>query len=244
MVRWLDRHPYDVITILMGNSDNQIPDKYIQPVTDSGLLPYVYTPPRLPMGIDDWPTLQEMIFANTRAVVMLDYGANQEQIPWLLDEFAQMWETPFSPTDRKFPCTADRPPADWAGALPREERMYMANHNLNVEIAFAGVSLLVPNTVLLNETNADEELLGSLKSNSLNCTKEWKRPPNFLLVDYYNFGNFNGSVFQVAADANNVKYDRASCCGTLASLAISGAASCLSMVWITAFVVAAFSQFI
>jgi len=32
-------------------------------------------------------------------------------------------------------------------------------------------------------------------------------------VDYYNFGNFNGSVFQVAADANNVTYNRNSCCG-------------------------------
>lgn len=27
-------------------------------------------------------------------------------------------------------------------------------------------------------------------------------------------GNFNGSVFQVAARANNVTYDRADCCGT------------------------------
>lgn len=40
----------------------------------------------------------------------------------------------------------------------------------------------------------------------------WSRPPNFLLVDYYNFGNFPGSVFAVAAAANNVTYNR-SCCG-------------------------------
>jgi hypothetical protein len=45
----------------------------------------------------------------------------------------------------------------------------------------------------------------------------WGRPPNFLLVDYYNFGNFNGSVFQVAAEANNVSYNRNSCCGSVAS---------------------------
>ena len=45
----------------------------------------------------------------------------------------------------------------------------------------------------------------------------WNRPPNFLLVDYYNVGSFNGSVFEVAADMNNVSYDRSSCCGTLSA---------------------------
>lgn len=211
---WLQRHPYDVITILMGNSDALSPDKYISPVTNSGLIDYVYIPPKSPMSIEDWPTLEEMIFANTRAVVMLDYEANQQEIPWLLDEFGQMFETPFSPTSRDFPCTADRPPEDWPGALPREDRMYLANHNLNVDIALAGISLLVPNTLILNETNAATDIYGSLKRNSLNCTSMWNRPPNFLLVDYYNIGNFNGSVFQVAADANNVDYDRSSCCAT------------------------------
>lgn len=42
---------------------------------------------------------------------------------------------------------------------------------------------------------------------------DWDRPPNFLLVDYYNIGSFNGSVFAVAAEANNVTYNR-KCCGT------------------------------
>jgi hypothetical protein len=199
----------------MGNSDVITPDKYIAPVRDSGLLKYVYTPPKVPMGVDDWPTLQEMIFANTRAVLMLDYNANQAEIPWLLDEFGQMFETPFSPTNRDFPCTADRPPSDWAGALPRENRMYMVNHNLNVDISFGSVSLLVPNTLILNETNAAADIYGSLQRNSINCTGMWNRPPNFLLVDYYNVGDFNGSVFQVAADANNVSYNRGSCCGTM-----------------------------
>ncbi|KAL4913537.1 hypothetical protein BDW62DRAFT_159652 [Aspergillus aurantiobrunneus] len=46
-----------------------------------------------------------------------------------------------------------------------------------------------------------------------------------MLVDYYNEGNFNGSVFQVAANMNNVSYDRESCCGTLsaASSVVPGA---------------------
>jgi hypothetical protein len=165
------------------------------------------------MGLNDWPTLSEMIITNRRVVMMLDYQANQTAIPWLLDEFGQMWETPFSPTDISFPCTAQRPPADWAGALPRSNRMYMANHNLNVDINIASFSLLTPAYGLLNETNANFDQLGALGAMRTNCTEMWNRPPNFLLVDYYNFGNFNGSVFQVAADANNVTYNRKSCCG-------------------------------
>lgn len=48
----------------------------------------------------------------------------------------------------------------------------------------------------------------------------WDRPPNILLVDYYNYGSpMNGSVFEVAARANNVTYDR-ECCGKVASLGV------------------------
>jgi hypothetical protein len=32
--------------------------------------------------------------------------------------------------------------------------MYLANHNLDVEIAIGGTSILVPNTAQLNQTNA------------------------------------------------------------------------------------------
>ena len=47
---------------------------------------------------------------------------------------------------------------------------------------------------------------------------EWPRPPSFLLVDYYNDGSYPGSVFEVAAQMNNVTYNRP-CCGQVASAA-------------------------
>ena len=46
----------------------------------------------------------------------------------------------------------------------------------------------------------------------------WPRPPNFLLVDYYNDGSYPGSVFEVAAQHNNVTYNRP-CCGVVPSAA-------------------------
>lgn len=210
---WLDANPYEVVTILMGNDDVLDPGNYTDPVTNSGLIRYVYTPPKVPMALADWPTIGEMILRQTRAVVMLDYQADQTAIPWLLDEFAQFWETPFSPTDRAFPCTVDRPPNQDRNISAN--RMIIANHNLNVDINIAslGVSgLLIPATTLLNETNAVTGY-GSAGAAASNCTADWQRPPNVLLVDFYNIGNFNGSVFQVAAEANGVTYNRDSCCG-------------------------------
>jgi len=50
--------------------------------------------------------------------------------------------------------------------------------------------------------------------------EQWDRPPNWLLVDFYNRGSAPGSVFEVAAQANGVTYNRP-CCGTDAqSLAV------------------------
>ena len=62
------------------------------------------------------------------------------------------WETPFSPTNQSFPCSQQRPPN--LSRQAAENRMYLANHNLNTEIALAGTSLLVPTTALINQTNA------------------------------------------------------------------------------------------
>jgi hypothetical protein len=49
-------------------------------------------------------------------------------------------------------------------------------------------------------------------------TDDWGRAPNFLLVDYYENGNVPGSVFEVAANYNGVKYS-AKCCGMSTSAA-------------------------
>lgn len=208
---WMQANPYDVVTILMGNYGLVDPQNFVDPVRNSGLLKYAYVPPTQPMALSEWPTLGEMILRQQRVVFMLDYDANQAEIPWLLDEFSYMWETPFSPTERSFPCDVQRPPDQDRNTSMN--RLYMANQNLNLEVAVAGISLLIPASNFLNETNAVSGF-GSAGATVDNCTADWERPPNFILVDYYNIGNFNGSVFQVAATANDVEYDRDSCCDT------------------------------
>ncbi|KAJ5689720.1 hypothetical protein N7462_004112 [Penicillium macrosclerotiorum] len=209
VAKWMRQNPYDVVTFLMGNYDYVNPENFTAPIKNAGLMDYVYTPSKIPMSLDDWPTLSEMILTGKRAVFFLDYQANQTALPWLMDEFTQMWETPFSPTNANFPCTEQRPPN--LSKKNAKNRMYMANHNLNIELSLGSIDLLIPNTAVINETNGVTGN-GSLGWMAENCTRDWDRPPNFLLVDYYNYGNFNGSVFEVAAEMNNVTYNR-TCCG-------------------------------
>ncbi|KAI4167936.1 MAG: hypothetical protein LQ343_006806 [Gyalolechia ehrenbergii] len=195
ITHWVRGHPYDVVTLLIGNGDLVNVNNYIAPLQSSGLARYAYIPPEIPMALDDWPTLSEMILMQRRVVIFMDYNANHSSVPYVLDEFSHMWETPFSPTNRSFPCTQERPPG--LSTQEAEQRLYLANHNLNTEITLAGNSILVATAPLLNETN-NVTGPGSLGAMAGYCEERWGRPPNFLLVDYYNVGA--GSVFEVAAE--------------------------------------------
>ncbi|CAI7673613.1 unnamed protein product [Penicillium pancosmium] len=239
--QWMIKNPYNVVTFLMGNSDNLPPTAFVDSIEKSGLKNIIYSPPKAPMALDDWPTLSEMILSNKRAVFFMDYGANETAVPYIMDEFSQLWETPFSPTDRDFPCTVQRPPG--LNHKDATNRMYMINHNLNLELNFGSISLLIPNTAYMVDTNsANETLYGSLGNMSAKCSEKWDRPPNFLLVDYYNWGKPNGSVFEVAAKANNVTWN-GNCCGSTSAAAHMAVASVSTMVLVAAgvqFLLAAF----
>jgi hypothetical protein len=204
---WISSHPYDVITILLGNGNYSTVESYVPFIEQTGLVQYAYLPPKIPMALHDWPTLGSMILTGKRVVFFMDYNANQTSTPWILDEFSQMWETPFDPTDRTFPCTVSRPPNQ--PDADTKNKLYLTNHNLNYDLNILGNSILVPSLPLLNVTN-NVTGTGSLGVNAQNCVGMWGFPPKFLNVDYYNVGN--GSVFEVAATWNNVTYNRP-CCG-------------------------------
>ena len=166
ITQWISTKPYDVVTLLIGNADFIGVGNYTAPLEASGLSRYAYVPSQIPMTISSWPTLSNMILMGKRVVIFMDYGANQTEVPHILDEFSQMWETPFSPTNRSFPCTQQRPPG--LSMDDAQQRMFVANHNLNTEIALGGTSLLVPTTALINETNAVNGT-GSLGMMANNC---------------------------------------------------------------------------
>ena len=103
------------------------------------------------MTLVDWPTLGELISGNQRAIIFIDASADQATVPYLLDEFSQLWETAFDPVDRNFPCTVDRPPG--LGQRDAKNTLYAANHNLNSPLVISGKQVLVPDVKDLEATN-------------------------------------------------------------------------------------------
>jgi hypothetical protein len=274
VAHWLRDNPYDVVTVLIVNSDLTTVENFVPAIQNSGLADYLYTPKYIPQHKDQWPTLGEMILSGKRVVVFMDYNANQTAVPYILDEFTHMWETPFSPQDQAFPCDIQRPPG-LNETLARENYMYLANHNLNTAIDISAIlgngddtTILIPNSAEINQTNGEYDTYGQLGEMAQNCsgkhkhtaspkicahdppipkyiqpktetnssfTATWNAPPNFLLVDYYNYGDPKpGSVFEVAAKYNNVTYTRA-CCGAEANVAFAFRASALPAYAVVAF---------
>lgn len=180
---WLARNPYDVLTWLIVNSDFTKVENYVPAIQNSGIARYLYTPKYIPQRKDQWPTLAEMILSGQRLVMFMDYNANQTSVPYILDEFTHMWETPFSPTNQSFPCDVQRPPhlADPKQQdKARDDFMYLANHNLNTAVDLRALlgsgaaqkEILIPNTAELNQTNGQYNQFGQLGAMSLNCTSK------------------------------------------------------------------------
>lgn len=81
-----------VITIVIVNSDNLPPTSFSPVFESAGLSSKVYTPASQPTQLSDWPSLSDMIDAGTTVVAFMDYEADTSSVPYLLDEFAAMWE--------------------------------------------------------------------------------------------------------------------------------------------------------
>jgi hypothetical protein len=106
-----------------------------------------------------------------------------------------MWEDAYDVTDQEFACNVNRSTGSPTTTLS------MTNHFLDVYGNVLGINAWLPNKDLLNETNA-ETGYGSIGQGAQNCVGLWGRPPNHILLDFYD-SNGN-SPFNVAAQLNGV----------------------------------------
>lgn len=67
---WMDANPNEVVTILLTNGDAIDINDFGSVMNSAGLAKYAYTPPSK-LSLDQWPTLQELITANTRLVMFM-----------------------------------------------------------------------------------------------------------------------------------------------------------------------------
>ena len=176
---WLDANPNEVVTLLIVNGDNVPVSKFDDAYTSSDLKSLAYAPPTSPLAIDAWPTLQDLITANTRLVAFLDAGADPS-VPYILDEFSYFFETPYDTLDPAFPeCELDRP----AGAKA-DGRMYIVNHFLDVELD----GFDMPDRAALDQTNAAEGV-GSIGAQADLCSGLYGSAPVGVLVDFFDQGD-------------------------------------------------------
>jgi hypothetical protein len=100
-------------------------------------------------------------------------------VPYILDEFAYFFETPYDVTDSSFPdCSINRP-----SGVTADGRMYIVNHFLDVDI----LGVLIPDRSAAATTNAATGT-GSIGAQAALCKGLYGRPPNFVLVDFTDQG--------------------------------------------------------
>jgi hypothetical protein len=190
---WMDANQNDVVTILIVNSDGFKPQDYDQAFQSAGLAAISYRPPSASIPATGWPILSDMLSSNQRLVTFLDTGADFTTVPYIINEFTNVWETAFDVTDPTFDCAVNR-----SNGIAATE-LYLINHFLDKIV----VGQPVPDVTEANVTNSASGP-GSLQAQVDTCIAANTVPPNFLLVDFYEFGG--GSVFQVAANINGVQY--------------------------------------
>jgi hypothetical protein len=174
---WLDNNPREVVTLQVGNGDDAIRiEEFVPHFESTGADKYAYSPDHS-LDKDQWPTLRELIDADNRLIVFMDYYSDTSKVPYILSNYEAYVETPFSPTDDNFfNCDIDRPSSD----ASVDNRMIFANHNLN--LSFFG--LLTPAPLQAAETNS----VGNIRQQTEICVANWGRNPNVVMLDFVSKG--------------------------------------------------------
>ncbi|KAI1417711.1 PLC-like phosphodiesterase [Hypoxylon sp. FL1857] len=192
---WMDSNPNEVVTLLIVNSDGKDVAEFGSAFSASGLDKYGYTP-----SGNGWPTLQEMISANTRLVTFIASITPNGQYPYLLSEFDHVFETPFEVTSLSgFNCTLDRPSSQSsAGAAITAGLMPLMNH---FKYNLLAASIEVPDADNITTTNSPStSTTGNLGLHAQNCNQQWGIKPTFVLVDFFN----EGPAIQTADNLNGI----------------------------------------
>ncbi|KAL2260981.1 hypothetical protein VTK26DRAFT_4844 [Humicola hyalothermophila] len=190
---WLAGHPDEVVTLLLVNSDGADADSFGAAFERSGIARYAFAPPPDAAAPIAWPTLRELIAANTRLVTFVASIDRSPAHPYLLSEFAHVFETPFNTTSLSgFTCALDRPAPSSsgypsAGAAIGAGLLALLNH-----FAYTAVTpdVLIPAASEVDTTNgASTTQVGALGRHADRCTAEWGGVrPVFALVDFFDRG--------------------------------------------------------
>lgn len=129
---WMDANTNDVVTILIVNGAGATAGEISAAYVSSGMLPYAYSPTNESAN-SDWPTLQTLISAGTRAMNFVATLDDNTNAAYLMNEFTYIFENDYdnsSPTD--FSCEVNRPThlANQTATAISQGYMGLVNHFL------------------------------------------------------------------------------------------------------------------
>ena len=191
---WLDANPNEVVTILLVNSVAASASRLDASFQASGIVPYAYMPASKGPQ-QQWPTLGDMIRANTRLVTYIADLPDNTGAPYLMDQFSYTFENPFEVTlPSNFSCMPERPPslAGQPSTALSSGRLFLMNHFLGQKQL---LSIVSPDRANASNTNSpDTNLIGSLGREMSTCARTYGRAPTYVLVDWFNVGPAIASV--------------------------------------------------
>ncbi|GKT88385.1 PLC-like phosphodiesterase protein [Colletotrichum tofieldiae] len=184
---WMDKHTNDVVTILLVNSDNQAASAFGKVFESSGISKYGYKPSSS-STTSSWPTLQNMIDADTRLVTFVASITADTNYPYLLPEFSYVFETDYEVTTASgFNCTIDRPSTYSSATAAVSANMLPLMNHFQYQILAADI--LIPDVSDIETTNSPStSAAGNLGLHAQTCKSEWGVKPVFVLVDFFDKG--------------------------------------------------------
>ncbi|CRG83153.1 hypothetical protein PISL3812_00501 [Talaromyces islandicus] len=182
---WLDNNPNDVVTLLLVNNGASASD--LNTIFEAAkLASYAYKPSST-SATTSWPTLHELISANTRLMTFVASLSSNTGATYLMDEFTYIWENPYQVTTASnFSCKPERPSSvggDTASAMSSNRLPFM-NHFLDEDI---GLGIVEPNSDAADTTNGQSGT-GNLLAAANKCKEAYGRQPAFILVDFFDKG--------------------------------------------------------
>jgi hypothetical protein len=169
---FLDRRPNEVVSIIFESyvSEADTEADFIA----SGLLPLTH----VQSAAEPWPSLRELLAADTRLVVFTDDGG--ASLPWHHYVWDHAWETHFSAqAPGVFSCAKNR------GSFSNS--LFILNHFLTKPFALPSLAEMVNHDPFFVER-------------ALQCQAESGFLPNFVTVDFHDIGD----VFDVVDVLNGV----------------------------------------
>lgn len=173
---FLDENPREVVTIIL---ESRLDGPTLETTFNAaGLTDYTYAHPG-----GDWPTLEEMIESNRRLVVFTDNENAAGNPAWLNYVWDHSFETDFDVTDpNDFNCSVNR------GDI--NHNFFILNHWVRPLLGGGDP-----------DAAAEVNEMTFLMDRSMECWQNTNHKPNFVTVDFYEFGH----LFEVCDSLNHME---------------------------------------